>query len=96
MSQGSLYARLSEGTPVEVWNTVNAAAPGPRIAQQSYGGRTYSLFLGNHAVVVKGYDEERGIVYVSDSISGNVERDADWFFSIYRQLGSQAVMVQAA
>ena len=30
----------------------------------------------NHAVVLKGYDDEQGIVYLSDSINGNVTRSA--------------------
>ena len=49
---------------------------------------------GNHAVVLKGYDDEEGIVYVSDSISGDVTRDAKVFFSTWQMMDSQAVAIE--
>lgn len=49
---------------------------------------------GNHAVVLKGYDDEQGIVYLSDSINGNVTRNAQVFFGTWQQMDSQAVVIE--
>ena len=76
----ALKSRLSCGQPIEVWNTEWGGYPGGRYAASWYNGHSYGLWGGNHAVVLKGYDDEKGIVYVSDSISGDVTRDAKVFF----------------
>ena len=46
------------------------------------------------ALEQKGYDDEEGIVYVSDSISGDVTRDARVFFSTWQMMDSQAVAIE--
>ena len=86
--------RLSNGQPVEVWNTESGGYPGGRYAVQFYNGHSYGLWGGNHAVVIKGYDDEQGIVYVSDSISGDVIRDAGVFFETWQRMDSQAVVIE--
>ena len=57
-------------------------------------GHSYGLWGGNHAVVLKGYDDEQGIVYLSDSINGNVTRNAQVFFGTWQQMDSQAVVIE--
>ena len=59
----SIKERLTNGQPVEVWNTESGGYPGSRYAIQYYNGHSYGLWGGNHAVVIKGYDDEQGIVY---------------------------------
>lgn len=80
--------------PVQVWGTVGDGGVGYAKASQWYGGRLYNFYTGNHSIVVQGYDEEQGIVYVADSISGNVARWADTFFNHYWTTGAQAVVVR--
>ena len=46
--------RLSNGQPVEVWNTESGGYPGGRYAVQFYNGHIYGLWGDNHAVVIKG------------------------------------------
>ena len=41
-----------------------------------------------------GYDDEQGIVYLSDSINGNVTRNAQVFFGTWQQMDSQAVVIE--
>lgn len=90
----ALKSRLSCGQPIEVWNTEWGGYPGGRYAASWYNGHNYGLWGGNHAVVLKGYDDEEGIVYVSDSISGDVTRDAKVFFSTWQMMDSQAVAIE--
>ena len=93
-SISSIKNRLTFGQPVEMWNTEWGSWPGGRYAARWYNGHSYGLWGGNHAVVLKGYDDERGIVYLSDSINGNVTRNAQVFFGTWQQMDSQAVVIE--
>jgi len=93
-SISSIKNRLTCGQPVEMWNTEWGSWPGGRYTARWYNGHSYGLWGGNHAVVLKGYDDERGIVYLSDSINGNVTRNAQVFFGTWQQMDSQAVVIE--
>ena len=93
-SISSIKNRLTCGQPVEMWNTEWGSWPGGRYAARWYNGHSYGLWGGNHAVVLKGYDHEQGIVYLSDSINGNVTRNAQVFFGTWQQMDSQAVVIE--
>ena len=93
-SISSIKNRLTCGQPVEMWNTEWGSWPGGRYAARWYNGHSYGLWGGNHAVVLKGYDDEQGIVYLSDSINGNVTRNARVFFGAWQQMDSQAVVIE--
>lgn len=88
------WGYMACGQPIEIWNTEWGGYPGGRYAALWYNGHSYGLWGGNHAVVLKGYDDEEGIVYVSDSISGDVTRDAKVFFSTWQMMDSQAVAIE--
>ena len=93
-SIASIKNRLTCGQPIEMWNTERGGWPGGRYATCWYNGHSYGLWGGNHAVVLKGYDDEQGIVYLSDSINGNVTRNAQIFFGTWQQMDSQAVVIE--
>ena len=93
-SISSIKNRLTCGQPFEMWNTEWGSWPGGRYAARWYNGHSYGLWGGNHAVVLKGYDDEQGIVYLSDSINGNVTRNAQVFFGTWQQMDSQAVVIE--
>ena len=93
-SISSIKNKLTCGQPVEMWNTEWGSWPGGRYAARWYNGHSYGLWGGNHAVVLKGYDDEQGIVYLSDSINGNVTRNAQVFFGTWQQMDSQAVVIE--
>ena len=93
-SISSIKNRLTCGQPVEMWNTEWGSWPGGRYAARWYNRHSYGLWGGNHAVVLKGYDDEQGIVYLSDSINGNVTRNAQVFFGTWQQMDSQAVVIE--
>ena len=93
-SISSIKNRLTCGQPAEMWNTEWGSWPGGRYAARWYNGHSYGLWGGNHAVVLKGYDDEQGIVYLSDSINGNVTRNAQVFFGTWQQMDSQAVVIE--
>ena len=93
-SISSIKNKLTCGQPVEMWNTEWGSWPGGRYAARWYNGHSYGLWGGNHAVVLKGYDDEQGIVYLSDSINGNVTRNVQVFFGTWQQMDSQAVVIE--
>lgn len=93
-SISSIKNRLTCGQPVEMWNTEWGSWPGGRYTARWYNGHSYGLWGGNHAVVLKGYDDEQGIVYLSDSINGNVTRNAQVFFGTWQQMDSMAVVIE--
>ena len=93
-SIASIKNRVTCGQPVEMWNTEWGSWPGGRYATRWYNGHSYGLWGGNHAVVLKGYDDEQGIVYLSDSINGNVTRSAPVFFGTWQRMDSQAVVIE--
>ena len=80
-------------------NLLRCGIPSGEVGQEAvaarwYNGHSYGLWGGNHAVVLKGYDDEQGIVYLSDSINGNVTRNAQVFFGTWQQMDSQAVVIE--
>ena len=90
ISFSSLYEYLDRGVPVVVWNTIDCASPsGPYLSKDGY-----SLYYPSHAVTLAGYNPFDNTVYIADPISGWVERDADWFATVYNRLGKQAVIVE--
>lgn len=93
LSAEEIYSYLRRGVPVEVWSTERLQSTSVLVRRDT-GGRTWRLCRHTHAVVVKGYDAQRGIVYVADPISGTVERDADRFWSIYDQMGRCALLIE--
>ena len=92
-SMEQLYSYLDQGYPVLVWSTTGMASP--RVTgHQSYGGRTYPWFSQEHCVVLKGYNRRTNTVYVSDSISGDLGRNASRFTDLYNQIGRFAVVIR--
>ncbi len=92
-SMEQLYSYLDQGYPVLVWSTTGMASPHVT-GYQSYGGRNYPWFPQEHCVVLKGYNRRTNTVYVSDSISGDIGRNASRFTDLYNQIGRFAVIIR--
>ncbi|WP_205839044.1 C39 family peptidase [Bilifractor porci] len=92
-SMEQLYSYLDQGYPVLVWSTTGMASPHVT-GYQSYGGRNYPWFSQEHCVVLKGYNRRTNTVYVSDSISGDIGRNASRFTDLYNQIGRFAVIIR--
>ena len=92
-SMEQLYSYLDQGYPVLVWSTTGMASPYVT-GHQSYGGRTYPWFSQEHCVVLKGYNRRTNTVYVSDSISGDLGRNASRFTDLYNQIGRFAAVIR--
>ena len=89
-SFSDLYEYLDRGIPVVVWNTIDCATPsGPYMSRDGY-----SLYYPSHTVTLAGYNLLDNTVYIADPISGWVERDADWFETVYDWVGMQAVVIE--
>lgn len=89
ISFSDLYAYIDGGYPVIVWNTVGMGSLGGN----SYEQDGYTCHSNTHTVVLAGYNLSAGTVYISDSISGAVWRDASEFAAIYAAMGSLAVTI---
>lgn len=89
-----VLAKVSAGTPVVVWCTIDLADPGAAYAVAYENGFEYALYADSHCVVLSGYDLEANIVYVSDPLAGQVAYPLDTFAQRYYQLGSQAVVIE--
>lgn len=79
---------LDMGYPVIVWTTIGMGSPGS--ATYKHG---YTLRYNNHCVVLTGYNPITGDYQVADSLAGTVWRDGGRFASLYRRMGSQAVVL---
>ena len=84
---------LDSGRPVIIWASIGYSYAGSVYASQSYNGRTYNAFSLSHTMVLCGYDDERGVVYLSDSISGKVTMPYSQVKSLYIKHGSQSVVI---
>ena len=51
------------------------------------------MFSSNHSLVIEGYDEEAGVFYLADSISGDVTRSISYVYTMYLAMGAQAVIL---
>ena len=92
-SMTQLYSYLDQGYPVLVWSTTGMASP-HFTSWISYNGRSYPWYREEHCVVLKGYNHRTNVVYVSDSISGDISRNASAFTSLYNQIGRFAVVIR--
>ena len=57
-------------------------------------GRDWSISADYIWLNYSGANNEQGIVYLSDSINGNVTRNAQVFFGTWQQMDSQAVVIE--
>lgn len=84
-----LFAYIERDIPVQIWVTIGMEQPSSLFATQD----DYCWYDNNHSVVLSGFDEDKNIVYISDSIDGQTCYDIDTVKSIYEQLNSQAVII---
>ncbi|MGN0433822.1 MAG: C39 family peptidase [Bilifractor sp.] len=91
-SMDQLYRYLKQGYPVLVWGTIYMETPHV-IGYYVYRDKKYPWYREEHCMVLKGCNYRTGEVEVSDSISGNVVRNAARFTSIYDQIGRYAVVI---
>lgn len=88
-----LYAYVSSGMPVIVWNSMYMADLERMSQNYVYEGKTYYWYRKEHCVVLCGYDSENHTVIINDPLEGIVERDAERFGEIYDELGQMAVVI---
>lgn len=92
-SSQNFYKYLADGHPLIIWSTINAKPLGSCYATQNYNGKTYRTYTNSHTVVLKGYNIEKNVVYIADSISGYTTESTDWISFLYGVKGMQAVVI---
>ena len=90
-----LYPYVANGMPIIVWNSMYLSDLEQTSQTYVYEGTTYYWYRREHCVVLCGYNRETNTVTVNDPLEGMVERDADRFEEIYRQLGQMAVLIES-
>jgi uncharacterized protein YvpB len=91
-----LFSLISSGTPVIVWVTIDMQADYPLDAvwTTSSGAECFSS-TQFHAMVLTGYDEDEGVVYVNDPIDGDAtEYPLEDFIASYESRGKLTAIVQ--
>lgn len=93
-SFAEVLAEVAEGHPALVWCTIDLAEPGDAYNSARAFDRTYRLYPNSHCVVVRGYDLDAGVAFVSDPLAGDVTYSLDTLMTRYYQLGAQAVVIK--
>lgn len=93
-SFADVLVEAAAGNPVVVWCTIALGDSGNAYGTAKFGERTYRLYTNSHCVVVSGYDLDQGVVYVSDSLAGQVSYDLETFATRYYEVGAQAVVIK--
>lgn len=84
---------IDQGFPVLMWTTMHMRQPRFINRTATHNGRTWQWYVDEHCVLVIGYNEERGVLYVNDPLDGFVERDIDDFMEISDFIGNFAVVI---
>ena len=83
-----LLDEIAVGNPVVIWLTNTYAEP----RERKINGSRY--FTPSHTVCLSGYDLDKGIVYISDPISGYVELDIKRAKYLYDTVGRKSFTVR--
>ena len=88
-----LYRLLDSGVPVVVWTTYYFCPPRLESYPYEYDGHTVYWYDNEHCVCLYGYDEERGVVLISDPLQGKVAESAAEFADVYDAIGRMAMVL---
>ncbi|MDY5620094.1 MAG: C39 family peptidase [Lachnospiraceae bacterium] len=88
-----LFHYLADGIPVAVWGTQYMADTWIYEMGFEEDGIEYHWYENEHCVVLSGYDLEKEILMVNDSLEGVVERDLESFAFIYNETGQYALAI---
>ena len=89
-----LLSLVGQGKPIIVWSTIDLMEVGAPYRTQIQDDITYFLFKGSHCVVISGYDHNKSLITVCDSLSGLVLYDKATFTDRYYSMGSQAIVFE--
>lgn len=88
-----LFHYIADGIPVAVWGTQYMTDTWLYEEGFSEGGIEYRWYENEHCIVLSGYDLEKGILMVNDSLVGVIERDLRGFEELYDMTGQLAVAI---
>lgn len=87
-----ILAQLDQGIPVAVWITLDLGEPKLSFGWYLSGsGQYYQAPVNLHAVVLNGYEGDK--LHIMNPLVGQVEVDADAFFTSYEKMGKYAMMI---
>ena len=86
---------IASGKPLIVWTTSGLQVPNFQTYWQTQNGKDFRFTIGEHCVVIYGYDISNNTLYIADPIAGNVILPLDSFENIYNQMGKQTVIIES-
>lgn len=84
-----LFAYIERGNPVQIWSSICM----DDLGELNDTNGNYSLYWNTHSVLLTGFDRENDLVYIADSISGNVSYSISQVKEIYKIQNKQAFVV---
>lgn len=88
-----ILAKVEKGIPVITWVTLDLSAPQRKEGWTIKGtDEVVTMYRNLHVVVVTGY--ENGKVIVMDPLKGYVAHDEEKFFTSFKEMKSQAIMLE--
>lgn len=84
-----LFAYIERGNPVQIWSSLNMSDLGRFFSTIG----SYKFYENSHSVLITGFDRDKSIVYIADSINGNVSYPISQAERIFKQQNSQAFIV---
>lgn len=93
ISLEEVFYQVEQGRPVVVWTTIDQRETHAEFQFELGCGEEFWFNPFQHCVTVYGYDYDKSIVKVADSLAGNMEYDMERFGRIYEVMGQQAVIL---
>ncbi len=88
-----VYACVAQGYPVVIWSTMNLNEPSWTTYWTNEDGTKFEFPSYEHCMVINGYNKNDNTVEVCDPMEGNTTYEMDRFEEIYKEMGSQAVLL---
>ena len=88
-----VYACVAQGYPVVIWSTMNLHEPSWTTYWTNEDGTKFEFPSYEHCMVINGYNKNDNTVEVCDPMEGNTTYEMDRFEEIYKEMGSQAVLL---
>ena len=88
-----VYACVAQGYPVVIWSTMYLHDPAWTTYWTNADGTKFEFPSYEHCMVINGYNKNDNTVEVCDPLEGNKTYEMDRFEEIYKEMGSQAVLL---
>lgn len=93
ISLKEVFYQIEQGYPVIVWTTIGQRETHATFQFELGCGEDFYFNGYQHCLTIYGFDYDEGIVHVADPMEGNMKYEMERFERIYKEMGSQAVIL---